>query len=321
MDVNEIWANFDVLWSDIRQEENFPGKRPFLAHYTSIDTLERIMANDEIWFSNPLMMNDLDELRFGILEGADAFRKNQKVVDACGDEARYKVLRDAFEYALDQFSNKHALDTYVFCLAEHDLNNRDGLLSMWRGYGGNGHGIALVFDTSKFEYIEEGAPLIISKVSYSPKEERLNWIEEKLTEFAELLSETQISIDKLYLPAHALFERFKTFALYTKHHGFREEQEWRIVYQIERDRDNLFEAMLHYAVGRHGIEPKLKFKVEPIAGLTREDLSLESIVTEIILGPTVSSPLAISSVSRMLQKNAKHELAVRVFASTIPFRP
>lgn len=321
MNKDEIWANYQTLWNDINQNETYPINRPFLAHYTSIDTLEKIMFSNEIWFSNPIYMNDLDELRFGILEGADAFRKNQKVVDACEDAARYKMLCDAFQYALDQFNIKHALDTYVFCLAEHDPKNTDGLLSMWRGYGGNGHGAAIVFDTSKFEYIEESTPLTLSKVSYYSKEERLNWIEGKLTEFAALLSETPIAMDKLYLPAYALFERFKTFALFTKHHGFQEEQEWRIVYQIERDRDYLFDEMLHYTVGHHGIEPKLKFKIEPIEGLTSEYLLLETVVKEIILGPTISSPMAIKSVNRMLEKVGKHVLAGRVFASTIPFRP
>lgn len=321
MNKDEIWANFQKLWNDINQSETYPSNRPFLAHYTSIDTLEKIMSSNEIWFSNPLYMNDLDELRFGILEGADAFRRNQEIVDACGDVERYNMLRDAFEYAFDQFNNKHALDTYVFCLTEHDPQNTDGLLSMWRGYGGNGHSAALVFDTSKFEYIEGSFPLILSKVSYFPKEGRLKWIDEKLTEFAALLSEKPIPTEGLYLPAYALFERLKMFALFTKHHGFREEKEWRIVYLNERDGRKLLDPMLDYAVGRYGIEPKLKFKVAPIEGLTAKDLSLETIVTEIILGPTVSSPLAISSVCRMLEKVGKYELVGRVSHSTTPFRP
>jgi hypothetical protein len=317
---DEIWAHFHALWHDINQDETFPNDRPILAHYTSVDSLEKIMSGNELWFSNPLYMNDLDELRFGINEGVNAFRKNQKIMDACNSAAQYKALSDAFEYAFDQFSNKHVLDTYVFCLAEHKLDNRDGLLSMWRGYGGNGHSAALVFDTSKFEYIEEGSPLTISKVEYFTKEERLNWIDGKLTEFATLLSKMPIRMDRLYLPAYALFERLKTFALFTKHHGFLEEKEWRIVYQIERDKFELFDHMLHYAIGQYGVEPKLKFKVQPIEGLTTEDLSLETVVTEIILGPTISSPMAIRSVSRMLEKVGKHALADRVFASTIPFR-
>ena len=50
----EIGGAFGSLWDDLIEEESFPHKRPLLAHYTSIATLEGIMANDELWFSNPL---------------------------------------------------------------------------------------------------------------------------------------------------------------------------------------------------------------------------------------------------------------------------
>jgi hypothetical protein len=43
-----------------------------------------------------------------------------------------------------------ALDTYVFCLCEHDPIHMDGLLSMWREYGRKGNGAALVFNTQKW---------------------------------------------------------------------------------------------------------------------------------------------------------------------------
>ena len=36
--------------------------KPLLAHYTSISNLEKILKDDEIWLSNPLFMNDLEEV-------------------------------------------------------------------------------------------------------------------------------------------------------------------------------------------------------------------------------------------------------------------
>jgi hypothetical protein len=68
----DINAAFAALWSDIQDGDSFPAVRPLLAHYTSISTLERILVNDEIWLSNPLYMNDMEELRFGLNEGASA---------------------------------------------------------------------------------------------------------------------------------------------------------------------------------------------------------------------------------------------------------
>ena len=320
MSDDEVNAAFQPLWSDINQVDTFPAKRPLLAHYTSIAVLESIMSKDEIWFSNPLYMNDLEELRFVILEGASAFRRHEQIRGACGSSEKYAVLRDAFEYYFNKFSNEHALDTYVFCFSEHDSANTDGLLSMWRGYGGNGNGAALVVDTEQFGEIA-GSPLILSNVTYASTEERLSWIERKLQEFAELVKSNVIPKDKLFIAAYQLFERFKIFALFTKHRGFSEEREWRVIYLRDRDANGLLDGMLHYAVGSRGIEPKLKLKVKPIEGVSRPDLSLETIVAHIILGPTVSTPVAVSSVRRMLEKLAKAQLAQRVIASTTPYRP
>ncbi|SDX58973.1 Protein of unknown function [Collimonas sp. OK242] len=317
---DEIFRSFDPLWADIQNSDSFPAKRPLLAHYTSISTLECIMANDEIWLSNPLYMNDMEELRFGILEGARAFRQNEAIKTACGNSNRYNLTLDAFEAKLKQFSEEQAFDIYVFCLSEHDAaKNSDGRLSMWRGYGSNGNGAAIIFDTAKLNYLS-GSPLIIANVTYASGNDRCSWIDGKLTEFANLLVEQDIPDDKLHIAVGALFERIKIFSIFTKHHGFSEEQEWRMVYLRERDHQKHLSGMLHYAVGKNGIEPKLKYKILPIEGATTNDLSLEKVVHQIILGPSISNPLAVSSVKRMLETVKKSELSNRVIASTTPFR-
>ena len=56
----EAELNDDFLW--------LVNNHPLLAHYTSIDVIEKILRSEEIWFSNPLFMNDLEEMRFGMLE-------------------------------------------------------------------------------------------------------------------------------------------------------------------------------------------------------------------------------------------------------------
>jgi hypothetical protein len=49
-----------------------------------------------------------------------------------------------------EFSESRSVDTYIFCLSEYDeANEKEGLLSMWRGYGQNGNGAALVFNPAK----------------------------------------------------------------------------------------------------------------------------------------------------------------------------
>ncbi len=135
------------------------------------------------------------------------------------------------------------------------------------------------------------------------------------------LAAANIPDEKLHIAAYALFERLKLFAVFSKHHGFIEEDEWRIVYLPDRDKDKKLHPMFHYFIGSRGIEPKLRFKVLPIPGLTADDLSLAKITDRIILGPTISSPIARASVLRMLDILNQPALKPKLRVSTIPFRP
>lgn len=309
----------DVLWPPTEKENTFPAQRPLLAHYTSIATLECIMKNDELWLANPLYMNDLEELRFGIVEAAHAFRVHEGIRNACKTAERYDVLQSQFENYLEKFSNDHAFDTYVVCFSEHTRSDTDGLLSMWRGYGGNGCGAAIVFDTSKLTPVDS-SPLILAKVEYANRIDRLKWIQNTLDDFAAVIDQTMIPTELMYVPVYALIERFKQFALFTKHNGFSEEKEWRLAYIKEKDRGNFMEPFFHYVVGKQGIEPKLKFKVGPINGVTDAQISLVDFVDQIILGPSVSSALSVKAVQRMLEKIDKKSLSEKLVASTTPFR-
>ena len=309
----------DELWTDVEHEKTFPAKRPMLAHYTTIETLEGIISNDELWFSNPLYMNDYEELRFGMLESERLFRENQDIIDACCSDERYVIVREHFEKLFSDFNQKHAFDTYVFCFSEHDPDNPDGLLSMWRGYGEDGNGAAVVFNMQKINY-RKYTPLILSNVIYATRDERISWIRNKLSKFSELLQKYDIPNDQLWRAVSELFERLKMFSIFTKHQGFAEEKEWRIVYLRERDVDDVFSNMLNYAVGQKGVELKFKLKIAPIEGFTDDDLSLEKIVHEIILGPAISTSLAYRSMCRMLEVKNKQGLIDRVRVSTTPYR-
>lgn len=113
----------------------------------------------------------------------------------------------------------------------------------------------------------------------------------------------------------------KVFALVTKHHGFQEEKEWRVIYMSERDTKGLLKDGFHYLIGNRGVEPKLKFKVAPSPIAPGQTWTFSTIVDRILLGPSVSSPLARSSVGRMLETIGKSELRSKSQSSGIPLRP
>lgn len=304
-----------VPWSDM-QPAPAPGRLPLLAHYTSIATLERIAQTGEIWFSNPLYMNDVDELRYGMNLGLRALRGHQGLREACPPR-HYNALLDAYDELFAAFDSESAFDVYVFSCAEHDERiGDDGLLSMWRGYGGDGNGVAIVFDMAQL--LDVRTPVLVRQVQYLSYEQSEGWITHKLQEFALALQRAGGPVSGTQAAAAALFERIKLFALFTKHRGFHEEREWRLVYLREHDHEGLLTQQLHYAIGPRGIEPRLRFCTDVLGGPDAAP-RLQDMVQRVILGPVLSTPLALRSVVRMLELH-QPAWANRVTRSTTPYR-
>ena len=302
------------LWSDMPRHAA-PARLPLLAHYTSIRTLEKIARSGEIWFSNPLYMNDVDELRYGMNLGLHAVRSHTGLREACPPD-HYNALMDAFDALYTTFDNDSAFDVYVFSCSEHDDEiGDDGLLSMWRGYGGDGNGVAIVFDMD--DLLAANSPLLVRQVQYLSYDASEAWMDKKLQQFALTLQRAGGPVPDMKAAAAALFERIKLFALFTKHRGFHEEREWRILYLREHDVDGLFTQQLHYAIGSRGIEPRLRFTTDALAAEKRP--TLEKMVQRIILGPVLSTPLALRSVVRMLELY-QPDWADRVTRSSTPYR-
>lgn len=306
-----------ALWADM-QPARPPGELPPLAHYTSIRTLERIARNDELWFSNPLYMNDVDEMRFGMNLGLQAVRTHPGLRKALPPDV-YNALLDAYDKLYGAFDNESAFDVYVFSCSEHDDEiGDDGLLSMWRGYGGNGNGVAIVFDVSRLP-LPPDSPLMLRQVQYFSHERSHAWMDATLERFAHLLNEWRVPPADAARAAGVLFERIKLFALFTKHRGFHEEREWRLVYLRERDRDARMTHLLHYAIEPRGIEPKFRFSTSALGRGGEPVLPLEQLIGRIILGPMSATPLVMKSVVRMLEIN-RPALAARVARSSTPYR-
>ena len=178
----EVNALFHPLFDEIH---NLVGteldNRPLLAHYTSMDVLEKIVKNEEIWFSNPLFMNDTQELSYGLSEGLkefDSLKDNGALLNACGAPQRLHILLEAFYHYVNKFEEK-ALDIFVFCLSQFDDSHEHGRLSMWRGYGENGNGAAIVFNTHVIES-NSNSPLVFAKVQYRYDDDRRNSIKQRM---------------------------------------------------------------------------------------------------------------------------------------------
>ena len=207
-DVFGIIQQYDGLYSRF-QTKTSPDQPLLLAHYTSVETVERILKDEEVWFSNPLYMNDLEEMRAGIGIGSQLFPQYAQLADA--EPNRISLLIQTFNHCMAHLAVEAALDTYVFCLCEHDPEkDMDGLLSMWREYGKKGNGAALVFNTQKVNY-QPHNPLLIAKVNYTSPKEREEQLKAALGEWARITRAASLPLDRLYLAAYSAFNFVKSF--------------------------------------------------------------------------------------------------------------
>lgn len=299
-----------------------PDHIPLLAHYCSTASLEGIIKNKQLWLSNPLFMNDLEEVRFGVLKGTSIARESQELKDALKTGTREQMFFDALSDHFDMYSGEHVFDLYIACFSEHSIDDEDGRLSMWRAYAASGDGAALIFDLNSVVR-RDGSynGLLLDKVGYGTKEEREQWLRDKVIQTARIIDEITVPDEYLGMVAAALFERIKLMAVFSKHSGFLEENEWRLVYMAERDFQNKYESCLNYAVTARGVEPKLRLPIHGAVPWHTEAFDFASILQKVILGPSVSSQLARMSTARMMKILGMPSLIDKLQSSSIPLRP
>src|SRR5262249_26012047 len=81
------------------QTRTSPAESLLLAHYTSVEIAEKILRDEEVWLSNPLYMNDLEEMRAGIGLGSQIF---PEFAQQAGAEPN---------------RNRHLVETFNQCMA------------------------------------------------------------------------------------------------------------------------------------------------------------------------------------------------------------
>jgi hypothetical protein len=302
-----------LLWHDLSTRNTPP---PLLAHYTRLDTLESIIKNQEIWLSNPLNMSDIEELRFILNEGARLFQ--EKIADCPIERNKHELIR-CFNFYLERFGTDHALHTYVLCMCTHKRS--EGLLSMWRAYGDNAAGAAIVIKSSTIPRTNGKTPFYFSSVSYESHSVRTAWLEKTIDAVVAFASAAELDNDSLSYLAHHLVERLKLFAIFNKNDGFSEEDEWRLVFLSSLPGSKPFGKYFHYQVTAKGVVPKLKLPFTAIRKIFKVRFSLEHVIDQILLGPSVSNALAVEATKRMVVMLKHPKLARCIRASEIPYRP
>ncbi|SEM68395.1 Protein of unknown function [Bosea lupini] len=309
----------DSIYSDIPLDQEFYQSKPLLAHYSSLANIESILNSREVWLANPTLMNDREELEYGLDKAMDVMIESKDIAAAFNNAEFHRKFISYLEFKYKYFRDEHFPDTYIFCLSQIGEDEVDGRLSMWRAYGFDGNGAAIVFDTSKISPSPDATPLRIVKVEYKSNIERDKWLTAKALEIAKIIQSNPVDARDIFAIAYQSFERLKLAALVTKHIGFAEEQEWRVMFTPDI-KDERFDEMKSYYNGPNGIEPRLKLNFDKLEKMSDGDTKFGDIVCNFILGPTRSSNLNLISFRRMLERYGLGHLKDKVAVSTIPYR-
>lgn len=248
-------------------------QHPELFHYTTVSAFESIYRQRKFRATHYEDLNDTTELgRFRLAVGkfirplvleifAKRLADDAGVASAVREDGGVDAVVDReAEIHLNTLQQntfgKTALyeDTFISSFCAHDPRSdaaHHGLLSQWRGYGGDG-GIAIVLDARAMEYLmkEEAGKYAhlmnhIGDVKYDNDEQGIT------KEFHEVFENLPEALKAVYAgeDASPWYEKMHTdFAMGTtlvKHHAFFEEREVRIVVSPRASKGSRYHAPEH----------------------------------------------------------------------------
>ena len=269
-----------------------------LYHYTSLEVLEKITRNGEIWASDIEFLNDSEEY-----VNAKAFIKHELETRVAKNEKLRSIVNS---YVGQMYHELDHLDLYVA-----SFSTEGDSLPQWRGYCPNGQGVAIGFlpwalTSGKMDLTNGDNQSIdrkLLKCVYTPKE-KIKLLDAHLNQFLNLVTE-HFGTDSME-PGSFLQSLTEACCPFFKNESFREEMEWRLsVRCLFRD---VPEREFH--IGRSTVVPHLRIDL-------RENYRL-NFIKEVVIGPAPNKNLAFMGVKTLLNRRELSSVAVR--NSNIPYR-
>jgi Protein of unknown function (DUF2971) len=280
MNDQEIEAVFFPVSFEATKKARDAGNR--FAYYTTADVAYQVIKNKRIWMRNTSTMNDYLEIQYGqdllvsVIDGTagDAL---EEAVEAC----QPGVFKETWA-KLKAWLPGFAADTYITCVSEHDLTSEDeiGRLSMWRAYGGKA-GVAIVIDGNSFAIESDYLGAYASPVAYFNQDQFSNSVLAVAKNILDNQQSVQL-IDREKLKT-TLFNMFRFAVLCTKHPGFAEEREWRVIASPIMHKSEVLESEI--ATVRGVPQPILKIPLEDFPQFGINGLSIPKLITRLIIGP------------------------------------
>ena len=286
-------------------------------HYTSAEAAMKIIKNEEVWLRNAQCMNDFTEIEHGIDCLVTAFKSETE------GKLFKEMLNSLFPGIVDELTELFngwipyfRSSTYIICVSEHsDCEDKFGKLSMWRAYGGR-NSVAIVLNNMPFfaeTDVFKAYSYPIEYIDTSEYGEQLDGLRKRM--YAE--KEYLLNIGKDSVLSW-LFHIFKYIVLCTKHPGFAEEKEWRIVYTPKYEKSEYVESNIETINKVPQEVHKISLRDIPEQNFT--GASIPELVDRIIIGPS-DHQLVIGDAFITLLKNCNCEEAEKkIYYSGIPLR-
>lgn len=308
------FAIFHPFAFEKHQQMSAKGGR--FVHYCSAEAAFHIIKSKRMRLRNAVVMNDFMEIEHGSACLAHAWHSETgKRLIGLIDGIFPEVSKDV-EKLIDDWVPYFRSDTFITCLSEHDDDEDElGRLSMWRAYGGTS-GIAVVLNPSVFLAQSDALPAFTSPVAYLSEadfEHELGRVTDNVAANLEFLEEEgrQGLVD-------SLFHAFRLAMLCTKHPGFREEREWRIVYAPHINRSERIKESVELIRGIPQIVHSIPFRDFPEEGFVGAELP--KLVNRVIIGPTDFPAELRKATIALLMEAGMPDAGSKVVCSTIPLR-
>ncbi len=276
-----------------------------------------IIQNRMVWMRNAITMNDYSEMEHGYKCLTSALSSSEGVRLRDFLDWLYPGFTDKLLTRFDIWLPTFKTGTYLTCLSEHETSENDlGRLSMWRAYGGN-NGIALVIEPASFMVEEVGLGAYSSPVTYSDETQFIYDFSHSVDKI--ISSERFLRLIGPEALMTNMFVVFRKHVLCTKHPGFKEEREWRVIYTPQYDESHAITSSLRCVNGVPQIVFQMPLEDRPSIGLYAD---LSGLLHSLIVGPSQQPRTILDSFRALLQQSGYSEAdAIRMVRySGIPLR-
>ena len=284
------------------------GKR--FVHYCSADAATNILSNESVWMRNARLMNDFSEIEYGTKCLQAALNSSQGSSLKGLLQNSHPVLSpilDDLGASLPSIRD----ETYILCLSEHErAEDQTGRLSMWRGYGGDLDSTAIILNANAIVAMPD-----ISPVAYLTENEFLQQFSAVVQSFPRIISLLSNDVTKL---REILMTAFTFAIMCTKHPGFHEEKEWRLVFRPNPASPAIMTKSVVSQKGFPEVIYQIPLKNRP--DLNISGIEVRDLVDRVIIGPSDRADDLRRHFVALLTKKGVLAPEQRVIASNIPFR-